>query len=226
MHYKLVKVTINTLGLAQVFLDVIIWHHGLLNSIIINWGSIFTLKFWSLLYYFLDIKWRLSTAFFPQTNGQTKRQNSTMEPFFWAFVNIKQNDWAKFLLITEFAYNNAKNTSTGHTPFELNCGYHPCVSYKKDINPYSKLKSAEEFLAGLQKLMLVCRKNLYHAQKLQKQVHNKGTKPKSYATSDKVWFNSKYIKTKQNWKLKAKFFNSFRVLHLITKQAYKLKLSK
>ena len=44
--------------------------------------------------------------------------------------------------------------------------------------------------------MTICRKNLYHTQKLQKQAHNKGVKPKSYTFSDKVWLNSKYIKTK------------------------------
>ena len=44
--------------------------------------------------------------------------------------------------------------------------------------------------------MIVCRENLYHAQKFQKQAHNKDVKPKSYAPSDKIWLNSKYIKTK------------------------------
>ena len=45
--------------------------------------------------------------------------------------------------------------------------------------------------------MTVCQKNLYHAQELQKRAFNKGVKPKSYALSNKVWLNSKYIKTKQ-----------------------------
>ena len=44
--------------------------------------------------------------------------------------------------------------------------------------------------------MTIYQKNLYHTQKFQKQVHNKGIKPKSYTSSDKVWLNSKYIKTK------------------------------
>ena len=51
--------------------------------------------------------------------------------------------------MVEFVYNNAKNASTGHTPFELNCGYYPWVSYKEDIDSYSKSKSANELLAEL-----------------------------------------------------------------------------
>ena len=52
-------------------------------------------------------------------------------------------------------------------------------------------------------------KNLYHAQELQKQTHNKNVKPRSYAPNDKVWLNSKYSKTKQNQKLEANFFGPF-----------------
>ena len=189
-------------------------------------GSLFTSKFWSSLCYFLGIKWRLSTAFHPQTDGQTGRQNSTIKAYLWAFVNFEQNDWARLLPMAEFAYNNAKNASTGHTPFELNCGYHPRVSYEEDLDPRSKSKSAEEFSAELRDLMAVCRKNLHRAQELQKEAHDKGTKPRSYTPGNKVWLNSKYIKTKRNRKLKSKFFGLFRVLHLVGKQAYKLELPK
>ena len=65
--------------------------------------------------------------------------------------------------MAKFVYNNAKNANTRHTPFELNCKYHFWVFYKKDIDPCSKFKSADELLAELQELMTVCRKNFYHA---------------------------------------------------------------
>ena len=74
--------------------------------------------------------------------------------------------------------------------------------------------------------MIICRKNLHYAQELQKQAHDKGVKSKSYAPSDKVRLNSKYLKTKQNQKLKAKFFEAIWVTHPVGKQAYKLTLSK
>ena len=128
--------------------------------------------------------------------------------------------------MAEFTYNNAKNASTGHTSFELNCGYHPRMSYEEDVDPRSQSKSADKLSAELRELMIVCRENLYHAQELQKRAHDKEVKPRSYSPGEKVWLNSKYIKTKCNRKLEAKFFRPFRVLHSVGKQAYKLELPK
>ncbi len=68
--------------------------------------------------------------------------------------------------MAEFTYNNAKITSTGYTPFELNCGFHLQASYKEDVNPHSQSKSVDELANKLRELMAVCRENLQHAQKL------------------------------------------------------------
>ena len=164
VYYKPVKITINTPGPAKIIIDVVVCHHGFPDSIITDRGSLFTSKFWSSLCFFLCIKHRLSTAFHPQTDGQTKRQNSTMEAYLRAFVNFKQNDWARLLPMAKFAYNNATNASTGYTPFKLNCGYLPCVSFEEDTNTRSRSKTNDKLSAKLQKLMTVCRGNLHHAQ--------------------------------------------------------------
>ena len=74
--------------------------------------------------------------------------------------------------------------------------------------------------------MIVCQENLYYTQELQKQAHDKGVKPQSYAPGEKIWLNSKYIKTNCNRKLEAKFFGPFQVLHPVGKQGYKLELSR
>ncbi len=58
--------------------------------------------------------------------------------------------------MAEFAYNNAKNASTGHTPFELNCGYHPRVSVKEDVDPRLRSRFANELAEELRELMEVC----------------------------------------------------------------------
>ena len=166
VHYEPVKIIIDALGLAEVIFNVVVWHHSLPNIIVSNGGSLFTSKFWSSLCYFFGIKRKLSTAFHPQTDGQRKRQNSTMKAYLQAFVNFEQNDWAKLLPMTEFAYNNAKNASTGHTRFELNYGYHPRMSYKNDIDPRSKSKLINKLSTKLRELMIICQENLHHAQEL------------------------------------------------------------
>ena len=68
--------------------------------------------------------------------------------------------------MAKFAYNNAKNASTGYTLFELNCGYYLQMLYKNDVNLCSKSKSADKLSAELRELIIVCRKNLHHAQEL------------------------------------------------------------
>ena len=88
--------------------------------------------------------------------------------------------------MAEFAYNNAKNASTGYILFKLNCGYHPWVSYKDDLDPHLKSKIVKKLSSELQNLMAICQQNLYYAQELQKRAHNKGVKSQSYAPGNKV----------------------------------------
>ena len=85
-----------------------------------------------------------------------------MKAYLQVFINFEQNNWAQLLSITKFAYNNAKNASTGHTFFELNYGYHPRVSYKEDLDLHSKSKTAEKLFSKPQNLMAVCQQNLYY----------------------------------------------------------------
>ena len=166
VHYEPMQTTITTPALAEVILNILIRHHGLPDSIINDCGSVFTFKFWSSLCYFLSIKRRLFTAFHPQTDCQTKRQNSKMKAYLRTFVNYKQNNWARLLPMAEFAYNNAKHTSMGYRFFKLNCGYHSQVSYKQNIDLRSRSKAADELTKELGNLMAACREKLKHTQKL------------------------------------------------------------
>ncbi len=140
-----------------------------------------------------------------------------MEVYLRTFVNQRQDDWARLLLNTKFAYNNTKNASTGHTLFELNCGYNSKVSFKENIDSRLKSRSINELAEELRKLIEVCNQNLLHVQELQKKTHDKGVKSCSYASCENIWLNSKYIKTKQNKTLKNKCFGAFQVLYLVKK---------
>ncbi len=123
--------TINALALPEVIIKAVVWYYGVLDSIVSDRALVFISKFWSSLCYILEIKQRLSTTFQPQINGQTDKQNSTMETNLQAFVNYNQDDWARFFPIAKFAYNNAINASTGHVSLKLNCGFHPKPLTKK-----------------------------------------------------------------------------------------------
>ena len=65
--------------------------------------------------------------------------------------------------MAKFAYNNTKNANSGNRSFELNYGYHPRVSYKKDINFCSRLKLVNELSTELREQMIVYRQNLNYA---------------------------------------------------------------
>ncbi len=73
IYYGPVKVTINISNLTKVIINMIMYYYGIPKSIVMDQSLLFISKFWSSLYYFLSIKKRLSIAFYPQTNSQTKR---------------------------------------------------------------------------------------------------------------------------------------------------------
>lgn len=124
IQYESLEITFDTFGLAEIIIDIVVEHPSRPDLIMTDSGLLFTSKFWQLLRYLLGINRRLSTAFHPKTYSQIAQQNSKIEVSIRGFVNFEQNNWARLLLITKFANNNTKNTSTGYTLFELNYGYH------------------------------------------------------------------------------------------------------
>ena len=92
IHHKPVKIIIDAPGLIEVIIDGVVHHYSLHDSIVTNRGSLFNLKFWLSFCYFVGINCWLSTALHPQIDGQTKRQNSSMEAYLQAFVKFEQND--------------------------------------------------------------------------------------------------------------------------------------
>jgi transposase InsO family protein len=79
------------------------------------------------LYKLLGVEGNPSTAYHPQTNRQTKRINREVEKYLCMFVNHRQNNWADWLPLAQFAYNNAVHEATGFMPFFLNKGCNPRV---------------------------------------------------------------------------------------------------
>jgi len=112
----------NARQFQETFMREIFRLHGLPRDIITDRGSIFTSDLWKETTKKLGIERRLSTAFHPQTDGQTERTNSTLEQYLRAYVNYQQDDWKELLPMAKFAYNNGYQESTKHTPFFANYG--------------------------------------------------------------------------------------------------------
>jgi len=89
--------------------------HGLPKDIITDRGSIFTSDIWNEKTKQLGIERRLSTAFHPQTDGQTERRNSTLEQYLRAYLNYQQANRKELLPMAEFAYNNGYQESIKRT---------------------------------------------------------------------------------------------------------------
>ena len=96
----------------------------------------------------LGIERNPSTAYHPITDGQTERINQEIEQYLRIFINERQNDWADWLSMAQFAYNDKVHSSTGHSPFFLNYGRHP---YKgTELRTKVTNKSAMDFKAELE----------------------------------------------------------------------------
>jgi transposase InsO family protein len=103
-----------------------IWRlHGLPTDTASDRGTQFNAAFLRGLYEHLGIKPRFSTAYHPQTDGQTERANAVLESYLRMYTSRRQDDWADFLDMAEFAFNNRINTSTGTSPFRANYGFDP-----------------------------------------------------------------------------------------------------
>ena len=67
----------------------------------------------------------MSTAFHPQTDGQTERLNQTLEQYLRCYIDQEQDNWVSLLPLAQFAYNSAENSTTKVSPFYVNYGYNP-----------------------------------------------------------------------------------------------------
>ena len=76
---------------------------------------------------------RMSSAFHPQTDGQTERANRMLEEMLRAYVSLEHDDWDAKLACAEFAINNSWQATVKNTPFFLNYGQHPLTPATKQL---------------------------------------------------------------------------------------------
>jgi hypothetical protein len=212
---------------AQLYCRHVWKHHGLPLDTVSDRGPQFVSHFTRHLLKRLDIKGNRSTAYHPQSDGQTERVNQTLEQYLRIYCDYQQDDWHQLLPLAEFVYNNAQNSSTRMSPFFANYGYHPrcsvTVATSDSTNP-----AAEALVDRLQAIHAELKDNLQRAQERYKEQHDRHTRaPPTIAAGDKVWLNRRNIQTtRPSRKLDVKRMGPFKVLEVIGegKLAFKLEL--
>jgi hypothetical protein len=209
---------------AKVFLREIWRLHGLPNSIVSDRDARFTFKFWETLMDLLKVKRSMSTAFHPQTDGQTERVNQTIEQYLRIFCNHEQDNWSEMLPMCEYAYNNSVTSATGLSPFYANYGYHLRTNWPVEAevkNPASK--NYVHWAASVHKW---CHQALEETRESIGKYYDKKSKaaPK-YKVGDLVMLNSKNIRTRRpSKKLDFKNHGPFKVAKVISPTAVRLDL--
>ena len=216
--------TVDANGTAQLFLDHVVCHHGLPTNIVSDRGSIFVSRFWKQLMHLLGIKVNLSTAYHPQTDGQTERVNQVLEQYLRCFVNYEQTNWISLLPLAQFSYNNTLHSTTQTTPFFANQGWHPrfeITSPTQPVNPAAEARAQE--LHNLHKELIALLKQAQEQQK--EQADRLRTPAPSFEVGDQVWLLRKNIKTTRPCnKLDYRKLGPFKIIARVNPVAFRLDL--
>jgi Chromo (CHRromatin Organisation MOdifier) domain len=209
--------------LADAFVKEIWRLHGLPLDITSDRDTRFTSHFWSAVMRKLDIKLNMSTAFHPQTDGQSEILNQILEQFLRIFCSYHQDDWVELLPFAEFSYNNSENASTKMTPFFAVYGQHP-----RSIWPsvQDKCIAGNEFVDRLEKGREELRSTLSEArERMRKHYDKKRKQQPDFQVGDKVLLNAKNIATlRPSKKLDHRMRGAWTITKKVGPRAFKLDL--
>ena len=209
---------INAEEMALLYLKQVVTNFGLPNKIISNRDPQFASKFTQELCRLMGIKQNISTAYHPRKDGQSERTNQWVEMFLQFITNHKQNDWACWLPMVQFAHNNWPSDTTRKSPFFLLMGYNPRADWKNATSPLPQVTlhvdQFKEAWAQAQSLMVKAQKSW---------VKHKDT-PK-YKEGNLVWLEGKNLHTAQPTpKLAARHHGPFKVIQVMSPINYHLEL--
>jgi transposase InsO family protein len=219
--------TITASDLAILILRYVITEFGIPKGIVSDRGSVFTSNYWSCLCFYLKIRQRLSTAFHPQTDGQTERQNQTIEQYLRCFVTSLQDEWVGLLPLAQFTYNNSYHTTIQMSPFRALKGFDPQMPDLSVADAPRKGDAPEaiERVAQLQEEREALARHWVKATQAQSKHYNAKRKPMEFSMGDQVLLSAKNLKLRRpNRKLAERFVGPFKIVEIIGKQAYRLEL--
>jgi hypothetical protein len=166
-HLIPVKTTYSRAQLAELYMSRIVCLHGVPKKIISDRGTQFTLRFWKRLHESMDTKLNFSSAYHPQTYGQTERTNQVLEDMLRACALKHGRSWDKSLPYVEFSYNNSYQASLKMAPFEALYG-RKCRTPLYWNQTIERQVFGPEILQEAEKQVQIIRENLKIAQLRQK----------------------------------------------------------
>jgi hypothetical protein len=200
--------------------------HGLPSTIISDRGPQFVSLVWKTVCKTLKINVKLSTAFHPETDGQSEIANQEMERYLRSYCNYQQDDWSDWLSMAEFASNAAVSASTGLSAFMINYGYEPRMSFDpSDDEVVDRLSARERVMTEkaatitkkMEDIWKFTKEKLANAQDMQKRYADRKRIPSpEYKPGDMVWLSTKNIKTERpSRKLDHKWIGPYKVRKVV-----------
>ncbi|CAK9783625.1 unnamed protein product [Cutaneotrichosporon oleaginosum] len=209
---------------ARMFVDKVYCRFGLPSSVVTDRGSVFTSKFWRTMADILGVKHRLSTAYHPQTDGQTEIVNKALGQYLRVFGNYASSNWASLLPQAEFWYNSSTHSTLGMSPLEA-CGFQPRRTF--DEPPMTALGSVNAVATARRMAMLrsFLQQRIADANDRYRVTYNSGRRDVIFSVGDRVLIsqaNARQLRPSK--KLSDKWAGPFTISEVVNNGAYRLDL--
>ncbi len=222
-HFIPCQKTVTAAEAANLYVREVFRLHGMPSSIVSDRGPQFVSRFWKRFWELLGTNVTLSTAYHPETDGQTERVNQVVEQYLRAFVNYQQDDWAKLLPFAEFAYNNSVHSSTNLSPFFANYGFNPAIDFVPTTE--SCVPTAESIVQKFRTLNLFLTQQLSKSQEDMKRFADRKRMDIEYSVGEWVYLSRSDLKTTRPCKkLDFTYIGPFEISAKINANAYRLRL--
>lgn len=227
-HFVPLHHPFNAQKVAQAFLDHVFKLHGMPVQIISDRDPIFTSQFWRELFRLAQVSLSMSSAYHPQSDGQTERVNQCLETYLRCFVHSCPRRWIRWISLAEFWYNTSEHSALGKSPFEVLYGHSPRHFGLTD-DMVSPVSDVTKLLEERSTMLAAVRQHLLRAQQRMKHQADKRRSERSFQVGDFVYLRLQpYVQTslapRSHHKLCFKYFGPFKILSKIGAVAYKLEL--
>lgn len=226
VHFAACKTAIGAEEFAALYVKEIVRYHGVSKVLISDRDPRFTGKFLTTVCNMLGVKQGLSTAFHPQTDGQTEIMNRYLQDMLRHYVSPRQDDWDEKLAAAEFAVNNSWHSTLKNTPFFLNYGQHPLTPVT--LGSQSVVPSATAFVHDLESHIKAAKVCLKAAQDRQKTYADTKRREVTFSVGDMVLLSTRNIRLKKSddmaKKLMPKWIGPLKVLDCVGPVAVRLEL--